>query len=94
VRLLRRENLPRLFGGDQFTKRTLRFAWHLTSIAWLGFAAQLALAARATSKESLLHVVALVFAASSLITLVGSRGRHLAWLVFAAIAALVWFGSG
>ena len=38
VRLLRRDDLPKLFGGVDFTKRTLRFAWHLTSIAWVGLA--------------------------------------------------------
>jgi hypothetical protein len=95
MRLLRRENLPKLFGGDQFTKRTLRFAWHVTSVAWLGFAAQLGLAARpeAASPESLLRAVALTFAASSLVSLVGGRGRHLSWLIFAAIAVLAWLGG-
>jgi len=34
IRLLRRTDLPRLFGGVEFTKQTLRFAWHLTSVAW------------------------------------------------------------
>ncbi|MEZ8826965.1 hypothetical protein AB6E04_21655 [Vibrio amylolyticus] len=38
TRLFTRDNLPKLFGSDDFTKRTLRFAWHLTSVAWLGFA--------------------------------------------------------
>ena len=40
IRLFR-QPLPKLFGSDDFTKRTLRFAWHVTSIAWLGFAALL-----------------------------------------------------
>lgn len=39
VRLFRRPDLPRLFGGTSFTVRTLRFAWHLTTIAWWGMAA-------------------------------------------------------
>src|ERR1051325_2752185 len=34
IRLFRRDDLPKLFGGSEFTVRTLRFAWHLTSIAW------------------------------------------------------------
>ncbi len=41
MRLFRRGPLPKLFGSDWFTRRTLRFAWHLTSVAWLGFAALL-----------------------------------------------------
>jgi hypothetical protein len=39
VRLFRRPDLPKLFGGTEFTIRTLRFAWHLTTIAWWGAAA-------------------------------------------------------
>ena len=39
IRLFRRTDLPPLFGSDDFTKRTLRFAWHLTSVVWLGVAA-------------------------------------------------------
>lgn len=33
VRLFRLE-LTKLFGSDWFTERTLRFAWHLTTVAW------------------------------------------------------------
>jgi hypothetical protein len=46
VRLFRRTDLPRLFGGTRFTTRTLRFAWHITTVAWWGFAAILLLSAR------------------------------------------------
>ncbi len=34
IRLFRRDDLPKLFGGPEFTIQTLRFAWHLTTIAW------------------------------------------------------------
>ena len=37
IRLFRRDDLPKLLGSDWFTKRVLRFAWHLTTIAWWGF---------------------------------------------------------
>ena len=46
VRLLRWPELAKLFGNPGFTSRTLRFAWHVTSVAWWGFAAILALLAR------------------------------------------------
>ena len=36
IRLFRRNNLPKLFGGPEFTILTLRFAWHITTIAWWG----------------------------------------------------------
>jgi len=45
VRLFRRTELPMLFGDTRFTIRVLRFAWHLTTIAWWGFAAILVLLA-------------------------------------------------
>ena len=92
ARLFRRENLPRLFGSDWFTKRTLRFAWHLTSVAWLGFAALLAMLADAAppSRQALLAVVAATFLLTSLIAAVASRGRHLSWPVFLAVAVLAW----
>lgn len=97
IRLLRRQDLPKLFGSDQFTRRTLRFAWHLTTVAWWGFGALLVLMAPAVPGERAWQevgaVVAAVFAVSALITLVGSRGRHLAWLVFLVIALAAWYGT-
>lgn len=41
MRLFRRQDIPHLFGSNDFTKRTLRFAWHLTTVAWFGAAALL-----------------------------------------------------
>jgi hypothetical protein len=91
IRLLRRDNLPKLFGGDRFTKSTLRFAWHLTTVAWLGFAAlALALAMEEAGRPafSARQVLAGTALASAVVTLVGSRGRHPAWVVFLAIGVL------
>lgn len=92
VRLFRRDNLPRLFGSDWFTKRTLRFAWHVTSVAWLGFAALLVLLAQsaAPGPDLLRIVVATTFFLTAVIAALASRGKHLSWLVFLAIAALTW----
>ena len=91
MRLFQRENLPRLFGSDWFTKRTLRFAWHVTSVTWLGFAALLVLAgAGASSTGTVLAVVAMTFLVTGMIAAVASRGRHLSWIVFLAVAALAW----
>ena len=95
VRLLRRENLPRLFGTDLWTKRILRFAWHLTTIAWFGFAAVLVvLASEPESPGGRVGIViAVTFAFSATVTAASSRLRHPAWVVFLAIAVLAWFGS-
>ena len=92
IRLFRRSDLPKLFGGDLFTRRTLRFAWHVTSIAWWGFAVLLALAASGDPSvgPGALRAIAFTFLATAAATAIGSRGRHLAWPVFLGIAALAW----
>ncbi len=36
--LLNLSNLPVLEGNTDYTKSVLRWAWHLTSLAWVGFA--------------------------------------------------------
>lgn len=90
TRLFRRDSLPKLFGSDWFTRRTLRFAWHLTSVAWLGLAGVLVVVARGGGGGRVLGVVAATFLVTGLVALVASRGRHLSWLVFLAVAALAW----
>lgn len=98
IRLFRRD-LPKLFGADTFTRRTIRFGWHLTTLAWWGFAAQMALAAadRAGAAPSgdapLLQAIAWTFLASAVLGLTLTRARHLAWPVFLAIAACVWLAA-
>ncbi len=87
MRLFRRPDLPKLFGDTTFTARTLRFAWHLTTIAWWGFGAMLLLASRGQlSASNTLSLIAAAMAATAIVILVASRGRHLAWPVFLAIA--------
>ena len=93
IRLFRRTDLPHLFGSDLFTRRTLRFAWHVTTVAWWGFAALLLLVARGASISTIGGAIALTFAATALIAFAGSRGRHLAWPVFAAIAVAAWYAT-
>jgi hypothetical protein len=65
-------------------------AWHLTTIAWWTFAALfvvLAPSPAAPSGRQLLAVLAGGCLASGLVILAASRGRHLAWPFFVAIAA-------
>ena len=95
IRLFRRD-LPKLFGSDLFTKRTLRFAWHLTTLAWLGLAAVLLAVASgppAPGPRFFSDVVAIIALASAVVAAVGSRGRHLSWVVFLAIGGLAWWGG-
>ena len=89
-----RQSLPVLFGGDEFTKKTLRFAWHITTLAWFGLAAMLVLVhLDALSPANALMTIGSTFALTALTALLASRGRHLSWLVFGAIATICLAGA-
>lgn len=91
IRLFRRSDLPHLFGSDDFTKRTLRFAWHLTTVAWWGFAAMLVLIARdSLTANNALTVIGTTFIIHALISLFASKAKHFSWWVFLSIAACVF----
>ncbi|MCG8458020.1 MAG: hypothetical protein MI919_17220 [Holophagales bacterium] len=94
IRLFRRENLPRVLGSTDFTKRTLRFAWHLTTVAWLGLAAILILLANPPiAPDRIGLVLSITFFVHFAVALVASRGRHLSWIVFLAIALLAYLAT-
>lgn len=94
MRLFRSASLPHLFGGESFTRQTLRFAWHITTVAWFGFAAMLVLLARsALTQTAALTVIAITFLVTSAIALVASRGRHFAWPVFLFIGGACWYAA-
>lgn len=94
IRLFRRDDLPKLFGRTEFTIRTLRLAWHITSIAWWGFAAILVQLAQGTvSQRSIAWVVAITFCVSAIVTFVVSRARHLAWIIFLFIGCVAFYAA-
>ena len=89
TRLFRRDNLPKLFGDTQFTSRTLRFAWHLTTIAFWGFAALLWQASSgALDQDAVLRTIGWTCLASGLLPLIMTRGKHLSWVVLFVIGAI------
>lgn len=80
-----------LLAHSAFARNVLRFAWHLTSVAWWGMGAVLAVLAMAPldlQGKLAVAVVAVTFLVTGVLILVTSRGRHLAWPVFVAIAGL------
>jgi len=92
--LFRRPDLPKLFGGTEFTIRVLRFAWHLTSVAWCGFAVILVqLAHRPPTTVALGATIGGIFLVHAAVVLFGSRGRHLAWPVFLAIGLISLYAT-
>jgi hypothetical protein len=90
--LLRRSDLPRLFGDDGFTRATIRYAWHLTTLAWWGLATVLVVVSGAMTTvpvgDGLLLALAVTFFCSGLLGLLATRGRHLSWIVLLALAVL------
>lgn len=97
IRLFRRPDLPVLFGSDLFTRRTLRMAWHLTTVASWTLAALLLLTANTDaaglSRAQVCFVVGGGALGCALVAGIGTRGRHLSWVVFLAITVLLWIGA-
>lgn len=93
IRLFRRDNLPKLLGGVKFTKRTLRFAWHITSVACLGLASILVVLASSPgeTERTQARLIASVFGVAWP-PFSARAGVICLWIVFFAIAALAWFG--
>lgn len=81
IRLFRRDNLPKLLGSTAFTQRTLRFAWHLTTVMAFGFAALLLQLAGGAAGPALVRTIGGTLLLGGLLPLVHTRGRHLAWVV-------------
>src|SRR5690554_6699855 len=91
MRLFRRPELPRLFGGTEFTVRTLRFAWHLTTVAWWGLAALLCVLSRPeVDPDFIVAIIGATVLATAVIIAWVSRGRHLAWPVFLVAGVLIF----
>jgi len=95
IRLFRSSRIPHLFGSDWFTKRTLRFAWHITTIAWWGLGYLVLAVSRDVPDLSqvVLLTVGVVFSLSGALALAASKGKHLSWVVFWLIAGFVFYVS-
>ena len=91
IRLFRRPDLPKLFGGTAFTTRTLRFAWHLTTVIAWGLAAvvlQLDGLPDAGGRH-IATILSITLLIAGMLPLLMTRGRHLSWLVLFAAGALL-----
>jgi hypothetical protein len=97
TRLLRRQDLPKLFGSDTFTKQTIRYAWHLTTIAWLGFASLLIFLTgffqSISTAQGILFSIIITFIVSTILSLIFTKGRHLSWIVFLIIVVLCFLAA-
>lgn len=92
---LQRDSLPKLLGSTEFTAGTLRFVWHLLTVAWWGLASLVIFSANSlfTSTHAL-QVIAVVAVVSAIPPLYFTRGKHLSWIVFLLVGVLLLFASG
>ncbi len=94
IRLFKKHTLPALLGGTDFTKNTLRFAWHITSIAWFGFATIIVyLPNLSVGKAFVGNTIGLTFMFHFIVSIAGSRGKHFSWPIFFIIGLLVLLSS-
>ena len=91
IRLFRRQDLPKLFGGTAFTTRTLRFAWHLTTVIAWGLAVVLLQLEQlpADAGRAIARTLGVTLLIAGLLPLTFTRGRHLAWVVLFVAGGLV-----
>jgi hypothetical protein len=88
IRLFRRDKLPELLGSDEFTKNTLRFTWHITSITWFGLAAVMYF--DNNHSNLFLYSVAAISIVSALMAAFFTKGKHLSWIAFLAVSILTY----
>jgi hypothetical protein len=85
-----------LAGSTDVARDTLRFTWHLPTVLGFGFGAillWLSLPSSAGTRLAFVEwVMALSIGACSLTVLVCSKGKHPGWVVFLAVAILIWLG--
>ena len=87
------EKSVQLFSRKPYMKPVLRFAWHITSIAWWGLALVIVdFAGIEHPPHMSVHAIAVTSTVTGLIICCFTKGRHLAWIVFLAIASCLWGG--
>src|SRR6185369_5577944 len=91
--LLRKNDLPLLGDSMNYTRVIIRWAWHLTSLAWFGFGAIFLGLTQVAEIERRVPLLILTgfLALSGIIVLIVTRGRHPAWIFFltAAFCAVI-----
>ena len=89
-------DVPPFLGSVKLARRTLRMAWHLTTVVWFGIAALLVVLANpAVDLRSTVPAVLVgVCVAMTALSLVVTRGTHLlSWVGPLLAAGLIFFGA-
>ena len=88
-RLLILDNLPLLRHDRKYTENVIRYAWHLTSIAWWGLACVIVSLSGTQANPAVIGLVAggtLVL--TGLVIIVTAGKRHPAWWLFIVSGSL------
>ena len=83
-------------GSEFIVRRTIRFAWHATTLAWWGIAVifvVLASGPLSAREIVILRILSGTFGASGILSLIAGHGKHFSWYVFLAIAALSFWAT-
>ncbi|MDQ0643137.1 hypothetical protein [Microbacterium murale] len=93
IRWLLAHDLPRLLGGVSFTAGTIRFAWHLTTVLFLGLAGVLLVVTLGASASAVLMVVGSTFVLCAVLPIWFTRGRHISWVILLVAGGLCFWGA-
>ncbi len=93
-RLFALYDLPLLHNDRQYTERVLRFAWHLTSVAWWGFAALiLALSDAIATTRVVGAITGSTLLLTGVIIVAAAGARHPAWWLFLVAGSMTLFAT-
>lgn len=86
------KGIPALFNSADFSKNTIRFVWHVTSVFGLSLAAILFcfsnLDVLNATEVFIVKIISAAMILAGLITLILTKGAHLGWILFLAIGIL------
>lgn len=89
-----RDGASGFFREVRWARNVLRFAWHLTTMAWWGMAVVIVdLSTRNHHLPVSVYALTVTFFVTGITILAFSKGRHFAWIVFLAIAGCLLAGA-
>jgi len=91
------QGVPSVLGSVEWTKRTLRFTWHLPALLASGMALILGryayLTQHGAEERFVIQTISGTLLACSVVTLAVSRAKHPGWVAFLVAAVLCWMGA-
>jgi hypothetical protein len=94
-RLFALPDLPLLRRDRAYTENVLRYAWHVTSVAWWSASAMLVAFwwGAGDARQTSLLIIAAMLLLTGLIILTTCGRRHPAWPLLLIAAAATWYGA-